>query len=47
MATMSGKGLGLSKYHSVPKFKYPNHHVEETDDIWHTTNDPVQKSDLD
>lgn len=47
MAVTSGKGLGLSKYHSVPKFKYPNHHIEETDDIWQTSNDQKVKTEID
>jgi len=47
MATTSGKGLGFSKYHSVPKFKYPNHHIEETEDIWHTSNDVPAKKEID
>jgi len=34
MLSTSGPGLGASKYHSVPKFKYPNHYIEETEEIW-------------
>ena len=30
----SGPGMGMSKYKSVPKFKYPNHYIKETEDIW-------------
>ena len=47
MATTAGWGLGMSKYHSVPKFKYPNHHIEETEDIWQTSNDVKPKAEID
>ena len=42
MAVTKGKGLGFSKYHSVANFKYPNHHIQESEDIWTTSNHDPQ-----